>query len=165
MTEFVQPSKFELHHLMQKGVFQNHHHKVDKVEWETLVSVKRWSKHTSSMFVGQDSSSRSSGAEILKMMNAWEHHKVNTMEWELLAEKRLFWDSNPCASGSWQVLSVLAEQPPVGTLYTRSPWTLLICSTCCLVPRIPEPREILHTTRDRWPGGPSPWGRASGWSS
>lgn len=38
MTEFVQPSKFELHHLMQKDVFQNHHHKVDKVEWETLLS-------------------------------------------------------------------------------------------------------------------------------
>jgi len=42
----VQPSKFELHHLMQKDVFQNHHHKVDKVEWETLVSgLERRSKH------------------------------------------------------------------------------------------------------------------------
>ena len=41
MTELVHPSKFELHHLMQKDVFHNHHHKVDKVEWETLVSGLR----------------------------------------------------------------------------------------------------------------------------
>ena len=57
MTEFVQPSKFELHHLMQKDVFQNHHHKVDKVEWETLVRGLEGDQNTvnSSMFGDQDS--------------------------------------------------------------------------------------------------------------